>query len=1558
MTTLKTVSMFLRAAKTEAEEAGESTEGMANSVSELREEILRLTGNKVDIQLDENTFKSTYQIMKELSEVWNSLSDITQANITEMVGGKRNANVVSSLLENFTIAEDALQTSAHSAGSALTENEKQLESIQGKISIMKAEFQILAHNVIGSDTVKTFVDFTTSVLKMFNEISKVIGALGGLKTVLLTVASSILIAKGGIIAYNLQNGKTIQLFKGLKTGLLGIKNIIPDAVKAWKLYAARMVSMNAAIQASIPVLGLVLAAVTAVSIGISTMNSKTVEAAGSTQNKLEEVAQQSKELASESISQSQEITNLSLSYLSASQSLDSVTGSVNEYVAAREGLIKGIGIERSELNKLIKEYGEYDTALSQAAVSKLKEQEINIRAGLNAAKQGFNGFLSPSVIGEYDADKRQQIIDADAALKAVPGLNMTYDPTAFMISAAPSDASVKEHGILVAEQIAAYNAYKEALKVLSDTVGTDNIIYNSIFENYINIQKTTEEYLTWIDNINENLAAQHIIEKIASDRLPETQKEFERFRQELIDTAVASGRFSGELGDIESAIDKAINSREEFKGFNQIEVLTGKLSDLSETTEKLKSNYEILETAEKEMAEGNGLSSSTIKSLSDETDKYLDYLYEENGVIKLNTDAWKEYSDTKITESINVIKDKIKSLESERTALENAKVYEDDYVGAVENGAYRQAEHTARLRENTEEISKNQSQLGLYVSMYESIAGSLDAYSEALDNFSNISNVITSVSDSLTTVANLQKEVANGFTISLDKALEFAKVYPEILNDATVAADGQIALNEKVINSFISGKESELKAQVDVEIAKLEAEKEVLNAKMDFAQAQLEIAQSVGEGEGEISLELAQYKIRTGNAVAQALIDSGAEEATAYRLACEAMAHNTNEFNRVAARVCGLISGNFDAAAYNIAQSMYNNLKNAATSLDGLVKAAHNAAAAVAGVISGKIVGVTGSFGGAVGTVSKLISMNTSSGSFKGTNYSYEAREVSLEDFVSELEMDISTYKNAISQIDGQIAALKALRSTKLSEFANNDNKAGSGSGSGSGSSSKEKSWFEKEYALHQHLLKMDAENVEDYLNWLNFAYQRAYNEGIIDIDAYYKYCEEVYQGLQDLFKDYLNDVEHEISMRENYEGESDVIIALYEKLMRDVENEIAATRAKGLDDTDDYIQELQSKWQSYSDSIKDIREESAESAKDAISELVDYRIDMIKEDSDNEKEALDKKLDNLKEFYDKQKEMLQDQQDEERYLKEQAEKRKSVFDLQSEIAMLANDNSAWAQKRRLELQNELAKAEEDLNEFEDEHALNEALDVLDKAYNSQESQIQAEMDALEEALNDPEALYNQALADIKNNTGQLYQEMLEYNRRQGSGVDEDIKSMYEEAYKALLAYKDIYGKDYEGIILSNSTNYKPATGSWDNETISGALYGKKVSIVGYASGTDNATPGLHSLDELGSEYLFTSKDGTHYRVLSGGDKVLNAKATNFIYKFANSGGEILNKIIKSFVGTSLIERIKYPSNQNQIAMGDIIIQGSASHQTVSEIRRAQRDSLNELLKGLNNLNK
>lgn len=163
-TALKTVSMYLRAAKTEAEEAGESVDGMASSVSELRNELLTLTGGKVDIMLDDKSFKSTYQIMKELSEVWEDLSDIDTANILELIGGKRNATAITSLLTNFEDAEAALLTASDAAGSATIENEKYLDSIAGKVDQLTASFEAMSASVLDSSIVKWVVDLGTALI--------------------------------------------------------------------------------------------------------------------------------------------------------------------------------------------------------------------------------------------------------------------------------------------------------------------------------------------------------------------------------------------------------------------------------------------------------------------------------------------------------------------------------------------------------------------------------------------------------------------------------------------------------------------------------------------------------------------------------------------------------------------------------------------------------------------------------------------------------------------------------------------------------------------------------------------------------------------------------------------------------------------------------------------------------------------------------------------------------------------------------------------------------------------------------------------------------------------------------------------------------------------------------------------------------------------------------------------------------------------------------------------------------------------------------------------------
>lgn len=510
--------------------------------------------------------------------------------------------------------------------------------------------------------------------------------------------------------------------------------------------------------------------------------------------------------------------------------------------------------------------------------------------------------------------------------------------------------------------------------------------------------------------------------------------------------------------------------------------------------------------------------------------------------------------------------------------------------------------------------------------------------------------------------------------------------------------------------------------------------------------------------------------------------------------------------------------------------------------------------------------------------------------------------------------------------VSGTIPSSGSYKSSGSSSNSGYDGAAGKTSGSVSGD-------FKSAYDYHQHLLKMDKLSLEKYFQWLKKAYKDAYKAGQIELDDFYKYEEEVYELSKELFDDHLKDNEFKIETLLRDKGNESKVINIYNNVIKDIDKQIKAAKRRGLKDSDDYIQELLKQRHDYEDEIADLQDDANKDAKSAVEDLVDYRISMLKKYLEEEKDALNEKLDSLKDFYDKQKEMLQDVRDEEKYLEEQSEKRKAKDDIEAELKRLEFDNSAWAQRRKLELQKELVDAQKELKDFESDRALDKTQELLDDLYERQEKQIESEIEAIEDKLNDPKALYNQALADIQNNTLALYEEMVSYNDKYGSGNAEDTKEMWDEAKASLDKYLSTFGTAYKNIILT---------------TLPG----------GYATGTANAVAGVHSVDELGPEYVFTSSNGARYRVFSGGEKVLNAKATNFLYSFANSGEKILSTIFEKIVGAYAANQISPTNRISEINMGDVIIQGNTNENTVSEIRRAKREEMQWILKEFNKMNK
>lgn len=455
---------------------------------------------------------------------------------------------------------------------------------------------------------------------------------------------------------------------------------------------------------------------------------------------------------------------------------------------------------------------------------------------------------------------------------------------------------------------------------------------------------------------------------------------------------------------------------------------------------------------------------ASINNMEGASDQYKQYLAE------VANQTFPQYAQaaqdaTNATDSFSAAMSKVKNMMSESSsdAVDASNKAEADSI----------KEETAALEASNEELQKHIDNLqdandkrsahaiSDYTAEIEKNNAAIAENNRLLNNipnpWSDILNIFDECSSDLEKIAAVQSAVADGFTISADEARKFAAAYPEILQNATVSADGQVTLNQSVVDAFISGKQEQVNAAIDAEIADLQAKKASLEGQMAFAQAELEIAQNVGDGEGQISKKIAEYRINTGNIVAQELIDNGVQEADAWRLAAAAMSQNTEEFDRVAMEVCTDVNGNFNAAAYNAAQSIYQNMASGKSSVASFAKQCHEAAKAFAGIGSGEEKGTDAVVGGATGAVSgKSINLNLTKGSFDGTNYTYKATQTSLDDFTSDLQLDISKYQQQIAQIDSQIALLESLKNKPLGSYGNSSG-GGSKGGSGGGSSSSTK---------------------------------------------------------------------------------------------------------------------------------------------------------------------------------------------------------------------------------------------------------------------------------------------------------------------------------------------------------------------------------------------------------------------------------------------------------------------------------------------------------------------
>lgn len=596
------IARGLRSVTLNLQGLNEDGEAVAGMVASMEEDF-----NKLGITLmdEQGQIKSTYEIFSELAEVFPRLDKNTQTYYASLIGGKTQVDVVTAILKNFETALNATDTAINSVGSAMTENEKYLDSIQGKVAALNSEFQKFWTEGISSESVKQIVEFGTGVLKLVND-------LGGLPTILTAVVGIIATLKG----YSLISSIS-KITKSFNSTIGVIRSLQSEGISLITIFNG-LTSAATKFQIAAGALTLIITA--------------TVGIMASLKQKQEEARNAALQAGEAFNTQAQDLNNLLEKYNDIWDSEDSEGEKAKQLAELRETLATQYGLEKDALDNLNG---------SREAGNKLLNDEIQKRAESTYAQ-----YLS-------EIQKAQEYLtrtDFSVTLPITIDENTFKDETRNKINQIFGEMAVEfDNGVIAfqggSEKLK--NAMEQAIIYLSklkEPTENESLLLASLQHD---LTKVAEGY-------NDNTEVIQKYAEVIARNTPEVTKfingqyETKEAMEEAKKVALDS---VGPFKEIKTAIENLANTA--FPEFivSQEETTTGmhnqkdEADELAKTLKELSGElsgvqgaYDTLSEVAKEYNETGSLTATTLANLLKLNPEYLQALSMENGQLIVNTD--------------------------------------------------------------------------------------------------------------------------------------------------------------------------------------------------------------------------------------------------------------------------------------------------------------------------------------------------------------------------------------------------------------------------------------------------------------------------------------------------------------------------------------------------------------------------------------------------------------------------------------------------------------------------------------------------------------------------------------------------------------------------------------------------------------------------------------------------------------------------------------------------------------------------------------------------------
>lgn len=192
---LRTIAMNIRQIK------GELDDGEIIDEASISDAAKALHSVGISVADANGELRLTSNVLDDLAERWKTLTTAEQSYLAQSLAGKRQANILNALMNNWAEAQRQMTLYANGAGSALQENEIYLNSWEAKTKRLSAAWTQFVNDLIDTDLIKKALDGIIKIVEFLDtDVGRLLATAISVGTAVTALAGAVGVLKNAVIA--------------------------------------------------------------------------------------------------------------------------------------------------------------------------------------------------------------------------------------------------------------------------------------------------------------------------------------------------------------------------------------------------------------------------------------------------------------------------------------------------------------------------------------------------------------------------------------------------------------------------------------------------------------------------------------------------------------------------------------------------------------------------------------------------------------------------------------------------------------------------------------------------------------------------------------------------------------------------------------------------------------------------------------------------------------------------------------------------------------------------------------------------------------------------------------------------------------------------------------------------------------------------------------------------------------------------------------------------------------------------------------------------------------